>query len=198
MTQREIAKMSKVIRKESPLHYVATVYGIKTSRVEVKETPFLGYINLRGDYSDSNFRDKVEKLLGMPLPKLNIVAQKGDLKIYCTSPDEWMIITKEDQELELEKNLRIALEGEHFAVINVTGGFTTVKIDGKSSRELISKGTSFDIHPQSFKSGQSAQTHFAHAVILLELIEKNEFNLVIRRSFAEYLWDYLKDASKSI
>jgi len=56
-----------------------------------------------------------------------------------------------------------------------------------------------DLHPRAFPVGHCAQTHFAHAGALICLWdERPAFELVVRRSFADYLWQWLLTAARDM
>lgn len=183
--------MSKVI-KESPLHYVKNSNPINAKNLHVTEVAFLGYLNLRGDIKNNNFKNKIEKILDLEIPdNPNSFNQNKKFRIYGISPDEWLITTPENEEIKTEEKIRQELgEGLFFAITNVTGGFTKININGDDSRTLLKKGSSLDI--DNFRPGQCASTQFSKTALLIaKTEEKNEFDLIVRRSFAEYLWLYL-------
>ncbi len=63
-------------------------------------------------------------------------------------------------------------------------------------RELLAKGCPLDLHPRVFDVGQCAQSHLAKAPILIRQLDREPaFEIVVRRSFADYLWVWLEDAA---
>jgi len=193
--------MSKII-KESPLHYIKSECHIsKTKDISVVEEPFLGYLNLRGDIKNKEFTRKVEKTLDLKIPQNpNSFNENNDYSIYWISPDEWLVTTKENQELKLEEQLIQELGEElFFAITNVSGGFTNICINGDKAQTLLKKGTTLDIHKDIFKYGECASTQFAKTALLIAKgAGKDEFNLIVRRSFAEYLWCYLATGCENL
>lgn len=185
------------IRKESPLHYVKDKHPIQSEEFNAHELPFLGYINLRGDSQDIEFGDKISKITGLELPiQANRVNKNDKYEIYWMSPDEWLIVTNEDEESQIITQIEEILKDRFFAITNVTGGFTKIKTSGNNMRQILNKGTSFNLNPESFKIGRCTKTQFAHSAILICALENNEYDIIIRRSFAEYFWLYLVDSVK--
>ena len=70
-----------------------------------------------------------------------------------------------------------------------------IQVSGPKVRDLLSKGCSIDLHPDSFYKSKAAQCDLALANIVLVCLEENEFICVCRTSFAEYILDWFIDAS---
>jgi sarcosine oxidase subunit gamma len=111
------------------------------------------------------------------------------------SPDEWLIIVPAGLEFEAEAALRGALSG-HFAVMNVSGGQTVLELSGARVRELLMKCTPYDVHPRSFPVGKGITSVFAKSSAVIRHVEEGRWELVIRRSFADYLYRWILDAAE--
>ena len=60
----------------------------------------------------------------------------------------------------------------------------------------MSKGCTVDLHPRVFGPGRCTQTHLGKAVVLIrQLDDSPSFDIIVRRSFADYLGLWLKDAA---
>ena len=57
------------------------------------------------------------------------------------------------------------------------------------------KSTSYDVAPENFPPGKVVTTTFAQAQVVLRRVNDNTFELVLRRSFSDYLWAWLRDAA---
>lgn len=190
----------KQIRRESPL----VNFGLNRKAVAqpgkagvtAAERAFLGHLNLRGDPGDAGFLEAVERVLGVGLPLTpNTAAGSDELTVYWLCPDEWLIVTGADRQTALEGELRQALGEHHVAITDVSGGQTVLRLGGPRLRDLLAKGCSLDLHPRQFRPGQCAQTLYAKAPVLLRAVDAGTFELVVRRSFADYLWQWLEDAA---
>ena len=185
----------------SPLdHYVKTTRGAASggsAGVVISEGPFLGHLNLRGDPSDGSFIGAVEGALGFALPvEPNIVSDGDEKQVLWLGPDEWLIITPRDEQAVVADALVEALAGVFASVTDVTGGQTVITVSGGRAREVLAKGCSLDLHPRTFGEGQCAQTLVAGAGVTLRWAgPEPSFELIVRRSFAEYLALWLHDAS---
>ena len=202
MTLRENARMSEV-RLESPLvgfFSKGRESGTGSLGITATERPFLGYVNVRGDVNDASFVDAARRVLGVDLPSsANTIVETEGLTVCWLGPDEWIAIVRPDAETEIITSLREAVDGLHAAVTDTTGGYTMLNLAGSHARDLIAKGCTLDLHPRAFAPGQCAQTNLARTAVLLISRTNNSdlqsFDLVVRRSFADYLAVWLEDSA---
>ncbi|PTW59833.1 sarcosine oxidase subunit gamma [Breoghania corrubedonensis] len=162
----------------------------------LSEMPVPGQINLRGNPSDAAFAEAVAKVLGCRLPvAANTVEKGGDFSLLWLGPDEWLVLTAPGAEAELSAGLVEALAGQHFAITDVTGNRALFRLSGTPAREVLAKGCSLDLHPSRFATGQCAQTLLARSgIILSQVDDAPSYDILPRRSFAEYTWRWLEDA----
>lgn len=197
----EIVRMeSPLVRMESPLarFRLGTPEGttLGASGVVAFERPYLGHLNLRGRLTEAGFATAVSGVLGVALPSAaNTVAVAGETVVCWLGPDEWLVVTPGAREAELAVALREALRGIFSAVTEVGSGQTVIVLRGRGVRDLLAKECPFDLHAPSFGPGACAQTRLAKAAVLLRPLDGAAIELVVRRSFADYLWSWLGDAA---
>jgi sarcosine oxidase subunit gamma len=188
-------------RRESPLVRFGLAaradVEIANARVICAERPFLGHINLRGDAHDAQFVAAVVRIVGAPVPTTpNTVARGDDNVVYWLGPDEWLIVTPTEREGVIARELRAGLADLFVAVTEISGGQTVIALRGDAVRELLAKGCPLDLHARVFGVDRCAQSHLAKAPILVRQVdEAPSFEIVVRRSFADYLWTWLEDAA---
>jgi sarcosine oxidase, subunit gamma len=165
--------------------------------VVASERALFGHFNVRGDPADSRFVAGVREALGIALPVLaNTVAEGQGNVVYWLGPDEWLVVTPGDLAASVGVALRAALSGLRSAVTEVSGGQTVVVLRGASVRDVLAKGCPLDLDPRVFRVGACAQSHLAKAPILIRpLADGAAFEIVVRRSFADYFWLWLEDAA---
>jgi len=191
--------MSDAIRRESPLVERITPERKAASPddagVTLRERPFLGYVNLRGNPGESGFLEAVKGVAGVDLPREpNTIANGTDCTAIWLGPDEWYLVTAPGNERKTIEALGEVLAGRHFAVNDVTSNYTTIELSGAHARDVLEKGCTLDLHPQAFREGQCAQTLLAHAGMLIRPLGDG-FELVVRRSFADYVFVWMEDAA---
>ena len=187
--------------RQSPLtHFFGTVSaGVPADQaaVVISERPFLGHLNLRGNPDDAGLTKAAADVLGLDLPmEPNTVADDGEKLALWLGPDEWLVVTPADSQTSLSDSLETALQSVHAAVTDVTGGQTVIAVSGSRARDVLAKGCPLDLHPSVFKPGQCAQTIVGKASVTIRCVDDSpSFELITRRSFAEYMALWLHDAA---
>lgn len=185
----------------SPLDgHIGPVGGPSDAGVVLGEIRFQGKINLRGDVGDKAFRSAVAGSVGTEPPALSgKVAAAGERAILWLGPDEWLIVTPPGDEQAVKVALDSALAGMRASVVDVSDNYTTIRIAGAKTRWVLAKGWAIDLHPRVFGPGRVAQGNLALAnVVLRQTDDAPGFEILVRPSFAKYLWDWLTDAALEV
>jgi len=192
-------------RRQSPL-VECTISDQESEIVKLGERPFLGHLNFRANSSDTDALKVVEEMFGLNLPlQPNQMVRSGAGIAIWLRRDEWLLIHQDETGGETVEPLRAQFENRHATVVDVSSAQTLIYLYGTHSREVLARGCPLDLHPRSFKPGDSAQTHFEHIPITLWLDtstpdpeSKPWINVVVRRSFADFLWRRFEDSAKSL
>ena len=187
------------IEGQSPLHHAGLAElvgkGKSGAGITLREKKLRGHLTLRGDAHDPAFAKGVQDVLGMDLPVALTLVANGETSLQWMGPDEWLLIVPEGEEFATEQRLREALAGQHIQIVNVSGGQTLVELSGEKVRELLMKSTPYDVHPSNFPVGKAVGTHFAKSQLIIRHTAEDVWELVVRRSFDDYIWLWLQDAS---
>jgi sarcosine oxidase subunit gamma len=187
------------VKAESPLFHAdlnsLVGKGRTNAGVTLREKKLLGHLTIRGNGHDAAFAAGVHKALGMELPGALALVVNGESSIQWLGPDEWLLIVPSGEEFAAEQKLREALDGLHIAIVNVSGGQSLLELTGPKVREVLMKSTSYDVHPDNFPVGKAVGTVFAKSQLVIRRIDEAAWELLIRRSFADYWWLWLQDAS---
>ena len=171
-----------------------TKHQIQDSLSEIKISILTNIfqINIRGEATDTNFLDQTEKSLGLNLPiEPNTINNKNHNSFWL-GPNEWLIITEKDKGPEIIKSLRANLKNTHASINDISGAQIFFRLTGATVREILSKGCTLDLHPEKFKFGMCAQTNLGKSNILLGVNkEPNCFDLIVRRSYSDYICKWL-------
>jgi len=166
----------------------------------VRELPEIAYLNLRGQPDDERFVRAAEKAIGIVLPLTpNTVNRNEQDGLLWLAPTEWLLVTRMAQKQTQVHNLGESLNGLFAGVTDVSGYYTTLSIAGRDARAVLARGCPLDLHPRVFGPDQCAQTLFAKATMMLHQTDGSPaFHMIVRRSFADYVWRWLQDAITSI
>ncbi|MEM7252659.1 MAG: sarcosine oxidase subunit gamma family protein [Pseudomonadota bacterium] len=81
--------------------------------------------------------------------------------------------------------------------VDVSHGHTALEVSGEGARSVLARGIPLDLHPRAFGAGFATRTHVDHApVLMIHTDADSTFYLVVRRSFAHYLWQWLEMAAE--
>jgi sarcosine oxidase, subunit gamma len=194
--------VARAVTSESPLARFRLADRAAASashaRVLAGERAFLGHLNLRGNSDDPRFVSAVQSVLdGAPPVAPNTVADVRDATVYWLGPDEWLIVCPAERRAAIGAGMQAALADVRSAITDLTGGQTVIVLRGDPARDVLAKGCPLDLHPRAFDVGRCAQSHLAKAPILIRQVDREpSFEIVIRRSFADYLWTWLEDAAR--
>ena len=188
---------------QSPLHYLkGQCSGTAPVNAElgltVTEIQQGCYLNLRGKAADQDFAAGIQTVLGLSLPTVSGTYHSHGSNMACwLGPDEWMLVSDQTAET-LQAALREALKG-HISIVDVTGGQTQLNLRGSSVPLVLKKAGSYDFEAWSLDSAsvnRCVQTNFAKATALVSSGADGSFDLTIRRSFADYIAQWLLDAGR--
>ena len=155
----------------------------------------VGYLNIRGDANDSAFVELVGESCGVQLPTAANAVNGDDSRIYWLGPDEWLLMGGVDSIDAIAETLSQKTADLHVAVNKLHGGQIAYRLAGESARQLLAKGCTLDLHPSVFGVGSCAQTALAKAAVLISPLATGQgYEIIVRRSFADYLWQWLMRA----
>jgi len=188
--------MPDLFQQQSPLVQI-DLGDVKGNAPEIREIPFLGYLNIRGRSNNTAFLAALLKVIGCEPPiEANTMVESGNYRIYWLGPDEWLLITPTGRQGQVQAQLRKALDGVFSAVVDNSSGLTLVEVAGENAGLLLATGCPLDLHSRVFKPGQCAQTRLAKAgMTITPMNDESGFEIIIRRSFADYLLLWLQDAA---
>ncbi|WP_426400590.1 sarcosine oxidase subunit gamma [Ralstonia sp. R-29] len=198
--EAQVASMSSV-RLESPFVGAADLLKSRQARAPEKfmlrERPFLDLVNVRGELNDPAFVSAFERVVGCRPPVTpNTVARSTDYDVLWLGPDEWLVRSAVPvQTGVLEAKLAEAVQGSYAAAVDVGSGYAVVEISGNCTRDVLARGCPLDLHPRIFKPGQCAQSHYFKASIVLIPTGDDAYEIVVRRSFADYFIRIMLDAA---
>jgi sarcosine oxidase, subunit gamma len=188
---------------ESPLAGVGELVkkhsAAGSKKFTLREKAFCDLVNLRGDANDAAFAGAVESVTGCrPPAKPNTVARGNGYDVLWLGPDEWLVRSLQPQAPVAEDRLVAALQGQFASAVDIGSGWTVLEISGEKVRDVIARGCPLDLHPRMLAPGQCAQSHYFKASIVLVPVADDVYEIVVRRSFADYFVRIMLDAAEPL
>ena len=156
----------------------------------------LSIVNLRGNAEETAFREGAASAMGVALPlKPCTISENGLVRVVWVGPNDWLIVGPSGQPEAIALRLREALSGLHYAVTDVSSGYTVLHLSGRPVRDVLAQGCPLDLHPRAFERGACAGSHFFKASIWLwQTDEAPVYELLVVRSYMDYVWLMLERA----
>ncbi len=156
-----------------------------------------GQLVLRGDAGSAVFTAAVQAVTGAALPVTPLTsAVAGEFTLLWMGPDEWLLVMPDGRQHEVAAALHEKLGDEHHALADVSSSRIALVLSGERAREVLMKGCSLDLHPREFTVGRVDQSSLARCHVMLHLRDDSPcFDIYVHRSFADYCWRWLRDAS---
>jgi sarcosine oxidase subunit gamma len=200
MTRKESGKMSdsaKLRHGLEPFLSSRTDQSGSGEGISIEVQTDLGHINLRGDAANSEFLAAVATALQQELPVAANTMTSGDHRVFWLGPNEWQIVTAADNTARLLAGLREALTDVHASMCDLSGGQVALRVTGSGVRQVLAKGCTLDLSPAKFAVGACAQSGLAKAGMLIGCIDDAGpvFEIIVRRSFADYVARWLHHAA---
>ena len=171
--------------------------------LEMKEIKPIMKLIIRG--KTKNFITAIGKNLNMILPSEANTSTSGEaLTALWLSPDEWMlvsnkVVSEDTNTYEVEDNLINNISKVNLgAVTDVSDQFVMINIKGNKVFDLFATGSPFNFNEFKNKKGSVVQTILSHIDVIIHLTEKNEVNLLVRRSFSEHLYSWINDSASRL
>lgn len=175
---------------------VAHMGRVPTARPSSEQSLLAGWrnglsiVNLRGNPDDAAFRDGVSLALGLALPTQACTSVTNEShRLVWVGPDDWFVIGPKGEAATIQARLRQALAGQHFAVTDVSSGYTVLHLSGTPVRDVLAQGCPLDLHPRQFGTGSSAGSLFFKASVWLwQTDEAPVYEMLVRNGFRGYVW----------
>ena len=114
-------------------------------------------------------------------------------RIFLLGPSEWLISTRND--MDKVKALFDKKYVGYFSCVNVTDSYTELKISGNLLDHILKQSLTYDYFAlnlmEETESFRCVQTNFARVPVLFWKSSKLSVNLLVRRSYADYLIEWL-------
>lgn len=176
-----------------PMHHAAKKIHAGNEHYLLAEIS-MGHLIIR--FPEKNIKQAakaIKAVTQLAIPRTLKVESNDQYSLIWISPDEFLLLVPELTEFEVETKLRKAMDG-HFAIVNVTGGQTVLGISGERAESILKKSSVYDVHVSNLPIGKAVTSSFAKSQAIISRTGDDSFQLIVRRSFSDYLWQWIVDA----
>jgi sarcosine oxidase subunit gamma len=169
------------------------MHGSATHAVLSELTP-AAMIDLRLNPTDVALLTEINTASELQLPLTpGTFSTRSARSALWFGPDQWLILAPSADADSLVRVLA-PMAGSAVDVSDLRAEF---ELAGPLAPDVLRKGCSIDLHPRVFGPGDCALTTLARVRIALRQIdERPAYRLLVERSVAPYLWDWLIDAMR--
>ena len=160
--------------------------------------PPRGIITIRGDQNAPEFQNWFRSQCNADCPKVAQVVRLPQARMYWQGPDQ-LLLCCDDHVGTQDWMVRLSLsrpETPWVSLIETSDYFCSIQIQGRRGFDILRQGSPYDF--SSLQEGQAIFTNFQHGNVLIDYAEKDHMTVMIRASFARYLWDHLVYASNQL
>ena len=171
--------------------------------VTIEELSLSGKINIRGKSSDKEFMKNIGSALNLVLPiEPNVRIFNNNISIMWLGPNEWLVITPENEKDGIISLLKSNLNPQKTAITDVSFNRTILRLEGEKVFTLLSKFLVANLEKILKTNFSVAQTVFVKIPVLFIRNNTNKetasLDLHLNRSHAKYVYDLLVDGSKNL
>jgi len=167
-----------------------------TGAVTVEVMPAGGYAHVQISWRESPAA-QIE-VSGTALPTEPGTCSGRDPIVRWLAPNTWLVASSQQDGTALVAALESACAGRNCAIVDVSDSMVALKVRGARARELLSRGTGFDVRAASFGPGRATRVAFAQLPVLLRPISNDSFELLVDRSAARWLADWLSSTASTL
>jgi sarcosine oxidase subunit gamma len=161
----------------------------------ITELPPRGMVTLKGDLSSAKLRTAAAKLAGVDFPGPRGAALGQERALLWMAPDEVMVLLPRAEAAEGAATLARALSGTHHLAVDVSDARCLFRLEGAGAREVLSKLTPADLHPDAFGPGEVRRTRLGQVAAAFWMPGPESVEIVAFRSVARYVFDLLANAA---
>ena len=171
--------------------------------VTIEELSLSGKINIRGKSSDKEFMKNIGSALNLVLPiEPNVRIFNNNISIMWLGPNEWLVITPENEKDGIISLLKSNLNPQKTAITDVSFNRTILRLEGEKVFTLLSKFLVANLEKILKTNFSVAQSIFIKIPVLFVRNNTDEeptsLDLHLNRSHTKYVYELLVDGSKNL
>ena len=133
--------------------------------------------------------------LAMPESACRAESAAGRASLWI-GPDERLLLAPAGLEEAITGELESALEQFPHSLVDVSHRQVALEVAGREARDLLACGCPLDLDDAAFPVGMCTRTMMGRADVVLWRSSAEEYHLETARSFAGYVFEWLREAQR--
>ncbi len=163
------------------------------------EAPFTCLLELRAEPTDA-LAKAVANTTRLTLPRRSPETSiEGANTAFWMGPDRWWLLCRDEKTGEntfTAEGLRDALKHLTCAIFEITDAWSCIRVSGEAARDVLAKGCTIDLHPDTMPTGAVVPTLLAGMRIVLHHNGTFAYDTYGHRSSCEHMWAWLEDSGR--
>ncbi len=154
------------------------------------------YLRLRTHLTQQASDSEDPRIGGQALPSRVGRTLAGAIRAQCLGPGDWLLRSQAFSVAEIRTQLEGGLRAPGAVLVDTSDALLSLDVSGTAAREFLSKACGLDLHPRSFPVGRCARSRFAQIPVVIECLDESpRFELIVARSYFEYLRSWCEDSA---
>jgi heterotetrameric sarcosine oxidase gamma subunit len=136
--------------------------------------------------------DTARSAFGVELPAKPRCVEGRELAFIWSGPDQWLAYKQPAPSEGMEGLLTTPFAGLA-SIVDQSHARTLLRVTGLLVRDTLAKGVAVDLHPRTFKAGDTAATLVSHIPVhLWQIDDRPTYEFAVARSLAQSFWHWLE------
>lgn len=127
-----------------------------------------------------------------------LLRSRGEVESYWYGPDCWILASDDQAANDLVEICNDALDDVLHSAVDCTSALTIFRLSGSDARDVLASGTGIDLRSNKFKADSCYRTRLAGVTAFIVANGEDKFELMIDRSYAGYLKEWLSDTQSIV
>jgi sarcosine oxidase subunit gamma len=185
--------MSETVPVRSALADVTRLGGSVV--LTVAEQPGSTVLHLESARQGGDLNAILSALGLVELPGIGASGGRDGASLLGIGPSIWLLMMEPGRALAAALAIGGPLEAAFAASLDASHAYTRMAIAGPKADELLAKGCAIDLHPRRFPPGACAVTALAGMRCIIRRVAQERFEILVGRSYAVSLWEWLRDVT---
>lgn len=185
--------MSETVSVRSALAGVARLRGGAT--LTVAEQPGSTLLHLEGARQGTELGSVLSTLGLADIPAVGASGGRDGASLLGIGPSIWLLVMEPGTALPSTFAVAGPVGSAFVAAVDVSNAYTRIAITGPKADELLAKGCAIDLHPRRFPPDACAVAALAGMRCIIWHVAQEAFEILVGRSYAVSLWEWLRDVT---